>query len=414
MRILLSAYACEPNKGSEPGVGWNWAVALVRRGHVVWVVTRKNNQEAIEQELSRLGDPYISNLHFFYFDLPSWATKWKKGRRGIHLYYLLWQWGAYKLAKIEHNAQVFDLVHHITFVSVRQPSFMGNLGIPFIFGPVAGGENAPWSLRKGFGWQGWLKDLLRDLANFMVRFDPLMQHTFSKAMWIYVTSEQTLSLIPCRYRKKTFVQLAIAADMEFEKTQSLRTPLQTDVSPDKFRILYVGHFLYLKGMHLGLAAYATFLAKFPNAQLTLVGHGSEEKSWRELASQLGIHPEQIKWRPWLTQKDLAVLYQGHEVFLFPSLRDSGGMVVLEALSFGLPVVCLKLGGPGVIIDNTCGRAVEVNGMSQQDVVKQLADVLVEFANHPQLIKQLRDGARKKAITTSWDAVVERVYAPLEK
>jgi hypothetical protein len=169
MKILLSAYACEPNKGSEPGVGWNWALALVRRGHMVWVVTRKNNQVSIELELAKLGETYVSNLHFFYYDLPSWATWWKKARRGVHLYYLLWQWGAYQLAKKKHSTQTFELVHHITFVSVRQPSFMGNLKIPFIFGPVAGGEHAPWPLRNGFGWQGWLKDLVRDFANLLVR-----------------------------------------------------------------------------------------------------------------------------------------------------------------------------------------------------------------------------------------------------
>jgi glycosyltransferase involved in cell wall biosynthesis len=409
MKILLSAYACEPNKGSEPGVGWNWALALVRRGHDVWVITRKNNQSSIEQELARLSEPYVTQLHFIYYDLPSWATWWKKGRRGVHLYYLMWQWGAYQLAKKEHHAQVFDLVHHVTFVSVRQPSFMGNLGIPFIFGPVAGGENAPWRLRKGFGWKGWQKDFARDLANLLVRFDPLMWRTFSQAERIYVTSAQTLSLIPQKYKKKSLVQLAIAVDSAFEANQILPVTLKSKSSTDSFRILYIGHFLYLKGMHLGLAAYAKLLDKVPNAQLTMVGHGPEEKKWRELANNLGINQDKIEWKPWVPQKELAALYLSHDVFLFPSLRDSGGMVVLEAMSFGLPVICLKLGGPGVMVDNTCGRAVDVNSVGQQAVTARLTDVLVEFASRPELMQQLRDGAKAKASASSWDATVERVY-----
>ena len=153
MKILLSAYACEPNKGSEPGLGWNWAREIARN-HEAWVLTRANNRPSIEDTL-RKGS--IPSLHFVYYDLPDGVKSWKKGQRGVHLYYLLWQWGAYRTAKKVHKQVRFDLVHHITFVSVRQPSFMGLLGIPFIFGPVAGGERAPWRLRIGYGLKGWRK-----------------------------------------------------------------------------------------------------------------------------------------------------------------------------------------------------------------------------------------------------------------
>src|SRR5579859_2558519 len=144
MKILLSAYACEPNKGSEPGVGWNWALALARRGYEVHVLTRSNNRKAIE------NDPKWSRslLHFHFYDLPAWGRFWKRWSGGIYLYYLLWQIGVYKFAKTLHAREKFETVQHITFVSHRQPSFMGRLGIPFIFGPVGGGESMPKQLRK--------------------------------------------------------------------------------------------------------------------------------------------------------------------------------------------------------------------------------------------------------------------------
>ena len=87
MKVLMSAYACEPGKGSEPAVGWNWALQAARR-HEVWVLTRGNNREAIEAELA---ESPVGNLHFVYHDLPRWASFWKRGGRGLHLYYLLWQ-----------------------------------------------------------------------------------------------------------------------------------------------------------------------------------------------------------------------------------------------------------------------------------------------------------------------------------
>ena len=212
MKILLSAYACEPHKGSETSVGWHWALEASHLGHEVWVLTRENNRVTIEAELVKF--PKIKNLNFIYYDLPFWARWWKKKNRGIRLYYFFWQIGAYLLAKKVHREKGFDRVHHITFVSVRQPSFMGNLGIPFFFGPVGGGEKSPWNLRKGYGFRGIILDIVRDLANHLVRIDPFVRRTLQQAKRIYVTSEDSQSLVPDKYRHKTTIKLGIGLNPE--------------------------------------------------------------------------------------------------------------------------------------------------------------------------------------------------------
>lgn len=406
LRILLSAYACEPGKGSEPGVGWNWALALARRGHRVWVLTRRNNQKTIEPELQRIEPALRERLSFIYYDLPHWASWWKKGGRGVHFYYLLWQWGAYRVAKRNHAEHAFERVHHVTFVSARQPSFMGGLGIPFIFGPVAGGERAPWRLRTGYGWKGWLLDAVRDAANALVKLDPLMWRTFAKAEQIYVTSAQTRDLVPRRYWPKTQIKLAIALDGR-EAVGGDR-----EVGAGSPCLIYLGRFLYWKGMHLGLAAFAGFLRHYPDARLSMIGSGPDEARWRKLAGRLGI-ASSIDWVPWVNQAELAGIYRNHDVLLFPSLHDSGGMVVLEAMQLGLPVVCLKLGGPGVMVDDICGRAVDVTGLDEKVVITLLTDALNEMARSPDLMQRLRKGARTRAEVSSWDSLVERVYGPVE-
>jgi glycosyltransferase involved in cell wall biosynthesis len=394
MKIMLSAYACEPNKGSEPGVGWHWALELAKLGHEVWVLTRANNQSNIEAAWQNADKP--AKLHFVYYDLPAWVKRWKKGNRGVHLYYLLWQWGAYRLAKRIHADRHFDRVHHVTFVSVRQPSFMGNLGIPFIFGPVAGGEAAPWRLRWGYGWRGLLLDGLRDVANSLVKFDPLMWRTFAQAEKIWVTSEQTRALVPKRYWHKTGIQLAIASE-------SLEAPLlpRPAFEPGKrFQLLYIGRFVYWKGMHLGLRAFAKLLKNLPHARLTLVGKGPDEQRWRKQANDLGI-AGQIDWIPWVRRDKLADLYQTHDIFFFPSLHDSGGMVVLEAMAYGLPVVCMDLGGPGVMVDDSCGKKVSLAQLPQQAVIDDLNNILLQFARKSINYNYLSDGALMKSKTYSW-------------
>src|ERR1700692_1761816 len=114
-RILLSAYACEPGKGSEPEVGWMWATGLHAAGHEVWVITREANRAAIEGESRGQGR---AGLHFVYYDLPPAARMWKRGGRGVHWYYALWQWGAYRTARRLMKRVRFDCVQHVTFVGL--------------------------------------------------------------------------------------------------------------------------------------------------------------------------------------------------------------------------------------------------------------------------------------------------------
>ena len=155
MRLLLSAYACEPGRGSEPGVGWNWAIELRALGHDVWVLTRANNQGRIEQALESLDRTRRPN--FLYFDLPYWLRWWKRGGHGVRLYYYLWQIGVLRVARQAHAIHRFEAVQHLTFGVFRQPSLMGRLGIPFVLGPVGGGEQTPAGLRgldKCFQFRG--------------------------------------------------------------------------------------------------------------------------------------------------------------------------------------------------------------------------------------------------------------------
>ena len=403
MKILLSAYACEPDKGSEPGVGWNWALELARLGLEVWVLTRLNNQPAIEKFFSKETRPH--NLHFIYYDLPKWASWWKKGQQSVRLYYLLWQWRAYLLAKRIHEKERFDCVHHVTFVSVRQPSFMGNLGIPFIFGPVGGGERAPLPLRYGYGPKGHLLDIIRDCSNFFIRFDPLMRMTFHKARRIYVTSSQTRQVIPKRFWHKIEVRLAIGINKQ-EKSRAI-----TNKVDGQIRILYVGRFLYWKGMHLGIESFARLLEKMPQASLTMLGKGPEEKKWKDLAEKLGV-ADHVHWIPWVDSDNLPELYGLHNLLLFPSLHDSGGMVVLEAMACGLPVICFDLGGPGTIVNESCGRVIKASCMTREETITDIVNVMAELSTDRSILDKLSRGALCRAREFHWSQVIQKVCSEI--
>jgi glycosyltransferase involved in cell wall biosynthesis len=400
-RILLSAYACEPGKGSEPEVGWLWATELGDAGHEVWVITREANRDAIEMELRVSDRP---RLHFIYYDLPKWARGWKRGARGVYLYYAMWQWGAYRVARHLTRTIAFDCVHHVTFVGVRAPSFMGLLGLRFILGPVSGGESVPRALRVGMTRAARWRELVRDLANWAIHADPLMRSSFRRAERIFLTTPESLGLIPEQFREKSRVQLGIGLSREYLGwTNQKRNQPSTGL-----RLLYVGRLLEWKGLDLAIHAVRRLRDRGVVARFTIVGDGPAREGLERLAEELGLGKD-MRWVAWLPHEQLHGHYYQHDLLLFPSLRDSGGMVVLEALAHGLPVVCTDRGGPGVIVDRRCGRVVRTSGRTKDEVIGGMSDALHELNADRMLLKKLSAGARARAWEFDFHKVAARVH-----
>ena len=143
MKILLSAYACEPNRGSEPGNGWNWALHLALEGHDVLMMTCPDGRQAIDEQLNEIGNSI--SLRVKYVDVPIWVKLFLKGRIGVFAHYYFWQKFALMAAK--NLSKNVDVIHHVTWGSIKGGSELWRLHKPFIFGPVGGGQVAP----SGFG-----------------------------------------------------------------------------------------------------------------------------------------------------------------------------------------------------------------------------------------------------------------------
>ena len=403
LRILLSAYACEPGKGSEPGVGWNWALALVLRGHDVWVLTRRNNQSNIEAEYVRLELAIQAHLHLLYYDLPRWASWWKKGGRGVHLYYALWQRNSVPTAMAAHEQHRFDVAHHLTFGVWRQPSFLYKLNIPLIFGPVGGGEAAPWYLVRSLPFKAQVAEVLRYAVNWLSLGNPALRHGLKHAASIVAKTPETAEWI-ARAGHKSRVSLEIG----IETVQ----PPDRPVGQAPLKCLYAGRLIGLKGIHLALAAVAGARQRGADVMLTIVGRGPMKPVLQASANALGIAAN-VSFIDWLSQPELHAQYRSHDLLIFPSLHDSSGNVILEAFSHGLPALCLRLGGPGVLVDDTCGIALDTSGKSVQKLVGEMADSLVHLSSDSLKLAALSAGAYQQATARTWNSVVEFIYQPYD-
>jgi glycosyltransferase involved in cell wall biosynthesis len=405
LSILLSAYACEPDAGSEPGLGWQWAVNLARLGNQVCVITRRENQEVIEASRERQD---LSNLRFVYLGLPVLGHYMRKGSRSELCYYFLWQLMLYFVARKLVRKMRFDIAHHVTFATARFPSLVGLLKIPFIFGPVAGGDYAPVSLWRGLGPGVRLHESLRRVSNFWIRYSPLMNLTFFTARKIFVTSEQTAALLPRYAKARSSVLLGITAN---RYTDSLgQRPLRQRGAGAPFQVFFAGRLVSLKGMHFGLKAFARLQREVAGAQLTMIGSGPMLRQWRKLADELGIGAS-VSWRDSMPRTEFLRALTEFDVLLFPSLHDSGGMVVMEAMAAGIPVICLDVGGPGILVDKSCGFAIAPT--SPVEVESGLCEALAALARNESLRTTLGQNARSRVITEfGWDrtsAFMQKVY-----
>jgi glycosyltransferase involved in cell wall biosynthesis len=400
LRILLSAYACEPGRGSEPGVGWQWAITLARRGCDVWVLTRRNNREPIEQGLAALPDGQRKHLRFIYYDLPRWASWWKRGHRGIQLYYALWQRAVLRVARAAQNAHNFDVVHHLTFGVWRQPSVLYRLGLPFVFGPVGGGETPPQLLVRTLPLKARIAESLRGSANRLALLNPTLRTCLKRATAVAARTPESAAWLVMAGAK----EIQISPDIGIESDPWSR-PKESPGSPT-LKCLYAGNLLGLKGVHLAVEAIAQAVARGADVSFTIVGRGPMLQRLRESVDRCGIG-DRVRFVDWLSQRELFGQYARHDVFLFPSLHDSGGTVVLEAFAHGLPVVCFNLGGPGYWVDAETGIAVS------PDAVSNLTEALCELADDRARLGRLSSGALQKAQRATWDAAVDAIYDRVE-
>jgi glycosyltransferase involved in cell wall biosynthesis len=364
----------------------------------VWVLTRSNNQGVIE------ADPqsHIPGLHFIYYDLPRWALSLKKQSWFLPIYFILWQWGAYRLASRQHREKRFDCVHHVTFSGVLAGSFMGRLKIPFIVGPIGGGERAPLRLRRSMPIRGKASELLRDLGIIFQRYSPLTCATLASAERIYVSTPDSLRLVKTKWHPKTEVLLSIATCSSAAKP----TKRQPSLFP---RFVYFGRLLHWKGVHFAIRALAETRRTIPEATLTLFTGGPDERWLRSVAKRFGV-ADAVEFAGHIPcrQKLLDSLHS-YTAFIFPSLHDSGGMVVIEALSEGLPVICLDLGGPGIMVNASCGIVVPAAHMDEAQVVTGIAGAMISLGKMTATEHEsLSAGAIARANELSWARLTELI------
>jgi glycosyltransferase involved in cell wall biosynthesis len=396
MRVLLSAYACEPGKGSEPGTGWNLALALAKNFEVT-VLTRSNNREPIEQALLKLPDPKPA---FIYHDLPSVARCLKK--RGIlstQAYYTLWQRSLSRIIPKTHDLREFDLFHHITFNSFEvAPRLMDSFHGIKVWGPIGGGQCAPVPLTTALTLKSRLKEQARSWRISLSRRNSCLIRHLESCDWVLFANEETRDLFKSAKLKSSQLMIDVGVD------PARFTP--TTRSKDGHRIFSAGNFEARKGTRLLLLAFQRAHRENTKLRLRLAGDGPEAPLERAWVEANGLN-EVITFSGRRTHAEMAEEFAQADVFVFPSIRDTSGAIVLEAMACGLPVVCLDHQGVKLMVDDYSG--IKIKTQSLKVTIEGMSEAILKLSSNNYLRNLLGRGARDRAVKQfSWNSKAQRI------
>lgn len=382
--ILATAYAMNPYKGSEDGMGWNFVCQIARFNKII-AITRENNRASVERYMAEHPSDLYNNIQFYYFDLPYWLRFWKKGSRGAMLYYWFWQMAMPSF--IRRKKLQFDIAHNLNFHNDWTPSYLWKLNKPFVWGPIGHHPRLLDGFLKYYRFTYRLKDRLTwAVKQYFWKWSPGLKNTVQRADYICCMNSSVASVLDVKPD-----QWGLMPSVATEDNGYLASPTN-----DRFTVISAGRLVPLKGFDLTILAFADFVAQLPEeakpkVELLVVGSGPELAFYQQLAQAHQI-AQYTRFIQWIDRPELLQLFKEASVFLFPS-HEGAGMVVAEALSFALPVICLDNSGPGEFITDACG--IKVPAGDYDATVSGLAEGLKLLYENKNMYQNMRLAARAR-------------------
>ena len=397
LKVLVSAYACSPYRGSEPGMGWGWIYALSKY-YDLWVITERDEfYSDIETELNKKPE-LRDRIKFYYISRkrnkiseiiwpPSYYWSYKK-----------WQKEAYALARSLHKDIGFDLIHQLNMTGYREPGYLWKLPLPFIWGPVSGFMQMPWSFMRILGWKNAFFYSARNIVNWLqMRFSARVRNAMILADVLIAATREDQIAINNIFKKESL--LINETGVILHDVQLSRPPYNKDRA---LNLCWCGLLIGRKALPLALNALSRLKSKIV-FELNIIGDGPEATRYKMLSKKLGID-SCVHWHGWIEHEEAIKNLSRSDVMLLTSIQDSTTSIVMEALTLGVPVICHDMCGFGTVIDETCGIKIPVINPSRS--IEEFAYTINKLANNPDLLKNLSNGAFNKASEFTWEHKIE--------
>ena len=380
--ILISAYGCEPLKGSEAGVGWNWVIQMAQRNRL-HVITRANNQASIE---AHLPNELKNNIIFHYYDAPSFIRQLKKRAKRLYFYYFVWQIGIIPIVRHIIKTERIDYTMHLTFGSMWMPTFLPFFSTSFIWGPIGGGDCEPRPFLKLLPFKQKVIQSFRYVMNALSFMHPGVMFAAYRAKVILARTPNTARAIPNCFRAK--VQTILETAME---DSVFEHKCVYQLNDDVVRMITTGRLLPNKNILTAVKSLG-YIPKDYRVRLTIIGSGYQRREIEETAKRIG-RSQDVVIIDELPREEVLAVVERSDIFLFPSLREGGSWSLMEAMAIGLPVICLDWAGMAIITDDNCAIRLPVSNPEQMP--KDMAGAIITLIKNPGLREAMGKAGRNR-------------------
>lgn len=328
MNYLISAYSVNPYKGSEDSIGWNWVLQYERNykeGDRIILLTKKFNEKDTRKGLKEFN---IQHVELIIVDVPD-ALNWFREKHSAfhHMYYILWQHWAWLWVK--HSGIHFDVIHHVTMNDYRIPSEMYKAkGAKVIWGPMGGAQVTPRPL-KVYEKNQWVASF-REFVNKSCSWNPFYKKALRAYYKIYCINNETQNQISRIIGKDVPLMPELALRDEYKNL-----PIQKR-NNDILKIVFVGRLIGKKGIAF-LVDALSLMPTDMDWELLIFGDGDDRALIEKQIADSGIG-KNVKLMGNRPLNQIAEAYQQADVFVLPSLRETSGNVLLEAMAYAVPIV----------------------------------------------------------------------------
>ena len=388
MKVLVNCYACSPYQGSEPGMGWNFVKCLSRLCEL-HIITESKFKPDLDKYFSE--HPEEEQYFTFYFIQKIRHKKLRKiWPPSYYWFYKSWQKKAYQLALKIDEKENFDLIHQLNMVGYREPGYLWKIDKPFVWGPIGGYGITPWCMLPSMGFQGMVYYGSRNIINlWQMRMSARVKKAMNKANVLIAATAENRQIINQLYGKDSITIPEVGLEM------SSLEEINTRKGNDPLRICWIGE--HTSGKALYLLFEALSLLNRNDLELCVIGEGEKTKALKKMASRLNLG--YVKWYGWIERKKAHLLMKECHLLCITSLKDLTSTVLLEGLSFGLPVVALDHCGFSNVITEECGRKIAIH--SKVQVVQDFASAINEIADNEELRRTMAENAIKRAKEYNW-------------
>jgi glycosyltransferase involved in cell wall biosynthesis len=413
--LLMVAYQCGPGLGSVSQIGWQWFSGMAARRPTT-LVTHVRNRAAIEAAPALPAHARIIYIDTEWFAGPLYRLSKRIFPRSEHAVFMLSQldWFVFDamalrqlkdLKRTQAVGHAWQLLHLVTPVTVSAPTRLHRLGLPVVRGPLNCGLPVP------AGFESLLRDDAMGLSRLRLlpRLLEALLGSLRHSRAVLVATAATRAALPRNLRYRAIHMLENGVDPQAFNGAAM--PVQPCRQDDGLRICFVGRLVAVKALPLLLQAMAGLRAGGKRVALEVVGDGPMRAPWQAQAEALGLSAC-VNWRGALAAPAVVEAMQRCQVFCLPSVRESGGAVLLEAMACGRPVIAMKFGGPAEIVDAQVGWCVPMDNAEM--AVAGLQAALLEALNSPDLARAKGESGRQRVLAQhSWAAkldAAESVYA----